>query len=279
MGFEPEGTAGLDYFPCRYGAAQGLFRGPGRSVTGAYLAFLGGINTFGRFIPQPYPALLESRLGLPCVNLARAQAGPEALLADPGLMRLAAGARAVVLELPGAANLSNRFYDVHPRRNDRVVRVHPLLRRLFPEVDVAEIHFTGHLLGRLRAAAPERFDHLAEALRSVWCARMEALLRALPGPVLLLWLADHAPCAQPVEWARAPALLTRAVIEALEPHAAGLIRAVPGGGAAADTAGMVFSRSEAALTAHVLPVAAHQEAARQLEAPLRRLLSADRLRA
>ncbi len=35
----------------------------------------------------------------------------------------------------GAQNLSNRFYAVHPRRNDRFLRASTLMKTIFREVD------------------------------------------------------------------------------------------------------------------------------------------------
>ena len=42
-----------------------------------------------------------------CVNFGLPNAGPDAFAADDGLLRLVQGARAVVLQIPAAMNLSN----------------------------------------------------------------------------------------------------------------------------------------------------------------------------
>ncbi len=48
------GQAALDYYPCRYGASKLLFRGPRRRLQGDYVAFLGGTETYGKFIETPF---------------------------------------------------------------------------------------------------------------------------------------------------------------------------------------------------------------------------------
>ena len=61
MAYEYAGEAALDYFPCRYGQSKLLFRGPRRRLEGAYVAAIGGTETYGKFVPDPYPALARMR--------------------------------------------------------------------------------------------------------------------------------------------------------------------------------------------------------------------------
>ncbi|HMO08578.1 MAG TPA: DUF6473 family protein [Paracoccaceae bacterium] len=193
MAYAYAGEGPLDYFPCRYGASRHVFRGPARDLALPFVAAMGGTETYGRFIPEPWPALVEAATGFRMVNLGLPHAGPDAFLADPGVMAVVARARAVVLQCPGAANLSNPFYAVHPRRNDRFLRALPPLVQLFPEVDFTHFHFTGHLLATLRGLSPQRFGTLAAGLRATWVARMQALVAAPGVPVVLLWMGDAPP--------------------------------------------------------------------------------------
>ena len=68
MTFPVAAHGALDYFPCRYGRSRVLFRGPKRPLDGPYVAFLGGTETYGRFIETPFPALVEPALGQACIN-------------------------------------------------------------------------------------------------------------------------------------------------------------------------------------------------------------------
>ncbi len=183
----------LDYFPCHYGTSSLLFRGPRRSLERPYIAFLGGNETYGKFIPDPYPDLVGEEVGFGSVNLGCSNAGLDVYMNEPDLLNIAAKAEAVVLQIVGAANLSNRFYTVHPRRNDRFLGATPHLKALFRDVDFTEFAFTRHLLLTLHSKSVERFEVVANELRATWLERMKQLLAALPSRTLLLWVANQAP--------------------------------------------------------------------------------------
>ncbi|MDQ2066405.1 DUF6473 family protein [Xinfangfangia sp. CPCC 101601] len=216
------GDRSLDYFPCHYGASRLTFRGPRRDLTGEYLAMLGGAETYGRLVPLPFAALLEKELGLPAANLACPNAGPDLYLGDRAALEVAAGARLAVVQLTGGHNISNRFYRVHGRRNDRFIAATPVLRALYRDVDFTEIHFTRHLLSVLAAKCDERFDLVLQELKTQWVQRMIEVLEQLPYRRLLLWLADHPPAEAGARWAGgAGTLIDREMIAALQPYANG----------------------------------------------------------
>jgi hypothetical protein len=209
---------GLDYFPCHYGKSRNTFRGPRKLLNADYVAFAGGTETFGRFLEYPFPALLQPLLGKACVNLGSIQAGPELYLSDLHTQLVMTGAECVVLQVMGAQNLSNRFYSVHPRRNDRFVKASDALRDLYPELDFTEYHFTGHLLRALRATHEARFRDVVSEAQAAWVARMRQLLTVLRGRVILVWVGSSPPpdqtwtlTGQNVPW------VTRSMIQELLP--------------------------------------------------------------
>lgn len=106
--------------------------------------------------------------------------GVDLHLADTALGERAATAWGFVLVLPPLGNLTNPYYQVHPRRNDRFVAARGSLKALYPEVDFAAFAFTGHALGTLAAACPERFALVRHALVEIWQRRMRQLLVMLP---------------------------------------------------------------------------------------------------
>lgn len=273
MTYEDRGAPALDYFPCRYGASRSVFRGPRQRLDGDYIAFLGGTETYGRFIPRPYPALVEDRLGLPCVNFGWVNAGPEAFLGDETVLAAAHDARAVVLQVPGAQNLTNRYYTVHPRRNDRFLRSSALMRKVFPETDFTEFHFTRHMLNALSAQG-DRYSILVAELQFAWVARMNALLSRIGRPVVLLWFAPRPPGgAGGAERHGDPLFVTTDMITALQPRPLALVDATPSAAALeAGTRGMVFAELEAPAAKEGLGPAAHAEAAEKLAAHLADLL-------
>lgn len=268
------GHGALDYSPCRYGASRVLFRGPRKALDGQYIAFLGGTETYGRFIKHPFPDLLEERLGARCVNFGVVNAGVDLYLNDPVVMGLVVGAHAKVVQVMGAQNMSNRYYSVHPRRNDRFLRASERLAMLYPEVDFTEFHFVRHMLGHLHDVAPERFAIVVDELRQAWIARMKNILTQIRGQVVLLWFSDHPiPEEATAPEARGPLFVTREMIEALRPRVSSLIEAIPSQVALTNgTQGMVYSDFDACAAEELLGPEAHREICEDLEPILRKML-------
>ena len=150
MAFVHAGDGALDYFPCHYGSSRLTFRGPRRDLSGEYLAMLGGTETYGRFVDRALCGTCgRGDLGIPVANLGCQNAGPDVYLADRPALEVAGAAHLAVLQLTGVTNMTNRYYTVHPRRNDRFIAATPLLRSIYRDVDFTEIHFTRHLMQAL----------------------------------------------------------------------------------------------------------------------------------
>lgn len=199
MSYVKAGHRPLDYQPCRYDGSPMTFRGPRAEFDQGFVLCLGGSETFGKFSPDPYPDLLAKRLGRQVVNMGAMNAGIDLMLHDPAIRDAVARAGVVVVQVPGAANLSNRFFSVHPRRNDRFVKASTMLRTVYREVDFTEFHFTRHMLTSLRRRSEDRFMIVVEELRAAWRARMALLLDRIGVPVHLLWLSRRAPGDDPVD--------------------------------------------------------------------------------
>ncbi len=270
MTYAFSGEGALDYMPCRYGRSRLLFRGPRRDVSGRYAVVLGGIESYGRYIPEPYPALLEAGLDLPVVNLGCPNTGPDAWLNDPAVMEIVSRAVVTVVQVPGAADLTNRLYTVHSRRNDRFLQASPVLQAIYRGVDFTDFSFTRHMLRSLFEAGPERFALVADELRSAWGARMTALLARVPGQKVLLWMADRPPGPRRDAPLGEPVLVDAAMLEGVAERADALVTVTPGAVAGwKGLEGMVFP-AMAEPAARGLPgVAAHQEVAAALRPVLR----------
>lgn len=275
MSYEKQGAPLLDYEPCKYGESRLMFRGPARDLSGDYVAFLGGTETYGKFLPRPFPRLVEERLGIDCVNFGQINAGLDAYLGDSTVLEAASGAALTVVQVMGANNLSNRFYTVHPRRNDRFLRASKLMQSLFYEIDFTEFHFTRHMLGALALRAPNRFATLIDELQRAWLARMALLLRRIGSPTVLLWFADHSPPAKctVIEAGRDPFAVDRWMIENLRTHVAGVVEVTASRGSLASATGdMIFTAFDAPAAQGMLGPAAHDVVAQQLTQNLRGLL-------
>ncbi|MFD1344561.1 DUF6473 family protein [Litorisediminicola beolgyonensis] len=265
-----DGRGGLNYDPCRYGKSRVAFRGPQADLDGRYLACIGSTATYGRFIPDPYPTLLGQALDLPVVNFGAVNAGLDLVLHDPSVLEIALSADAVVLQAMGAQNMSNRFYAVHPRRNDRFVKASRILTALYPEVDFSQIAFTRHLLDVLYATGRERFDFVVEELQTAWTARMLRLLDQFEGRAVLFWFADMAPPDKAMMPGEArhlnePVFVTRAMLAEAGTRALSVVQSVPKAGAGdTGTEGMVHSSFDALAAAEQIGPAGHAEAASAL---------------
>ena len=268
-----EGT--LDYFACRYGTSNLLFRGPRRSLDRPYIVFLGGNETYGKFIPDPYPDLVEEELGHGSVNLGCPNAGLDVYLNEPGLMEIASRAEVVVLQVMCAANLSNCFYTVHPRRNDRFLGATPLLKALFRDVDFTDFSFTRHMLFTLHAQSPDRFAVVVDELRATWLDRMTELMSRLPKRTILLWIADQPPqsAARCASLDQEPLLVDAEMMAAITPMARTYVEVISRPENRGQRLGnMAFAPTEAQAAASVPGPEVHRDASRLLSKALENAL-------
>ncbi len=267
MTYSRRGQAALDYDLCRYDGSKLEFRGPVRSLDADFVAFLGGTETFGKFIPMPYPDLVEHATGMTCVNFGWPNAGLDVFAHDAALLDCAARARLSVLQVPCAINMSNQFYTVHPRRNDRFLKPAGMLRDLFAEVDFTEFHFNRHMLSRLQNLSPKRFGFVMQELTEAWVNGMQGLLKQLNGPVVLLWFSARSPDEKvdQVDLASDPSLVNREMLEELKEDCLGWVEVCIGEEFRnLGTNGMVYTEKETAVAAKMLGPKAHEMAAEKL---------------
>ncbi|MTJ03808.1 MAG: hypothetical protein FH759_03805 [Sediminimonas qiaohouensis] len=264
----------LDYMPWRYADSKLVFRGPRRRLEGQYALFLGGTETYGRFIADPFPAIVERRSGLRCVNFGWPNAGVDAFAVDPDILYAASQAIVNVVQITGAHNVTNPFYSVHPRRNDRFVAASAALQRLYPEVDFMEFHFTRHMLGRLWQVSPDRYAQVRAAAQNSWVQKMRGVLHEIGSKTILLWISERR-ISQSLEsgckgeLASDPVFVTAQMIAMLRPYVARISEVVVSDDALAQgTEGMVFSASEAPAAAAMPGPLAHREVAEALVSPV-----------
>ncbi len=195
---------------------------------------------------------------MPCANFSVINAGVDFYLNDPSVLMATTEAKVTVIGIMGAQNLSNRFYKVHPRRNDRFIAPSKILQTLYKEVDFTDIHFTGHLLQKLAEKNPIRFDIVVEELKIAWIARMTSLLGRIKGKTVLLWAADHPPAdslglAAVDGMGPDPMFVDQAMVDAISPMATEVVECVVDRRAHdAAAKGMVYSMDEAG-TARLMP--------------------------
>jgi hypothetical protein len=264
----------IGYRPCRYGSSDVLFRGPRRSLDAPYIAFVGATETYGKFIQQPFAALVETATQRTCVNLGCVNGGIDVFVNDQSVMDICRDADLTVLQIMGANNLSNRFYSVHPRRNDRFVDASSVLKAIYSDVDFSEFSFTRHMLGALHDTSPQRFEIVVNELRQAWSARMKNLLGQIGKRVILLWFSDEALSDQdwsmrPSQLQTDPLFITASMVDELRPLVADVVVANPTAAALSEgVSGMVFPASQESMASEMMGVRCHQEASAHLIAAI-----------
>lgn len=263
-----EGRAeGLNYYPCRYDASRTVFRGPRVALDGPFTAVLGGSEVYGKYVEDPFTDQLAERTGRRVVNLGVMNGGLDVFVQDEALVRLASRAEVAVIQVMGAHNLSNRYYSVHPRRNDRFLKQSRLMNALFEDVDFSDFAFTRHMLTTLRKLSPDRFREIEAELSVAWVARMRLLLSRLPGRRILLWVEtgqDHGLGPE-------PPFVTLEMVQALEQSIDGVTRID-----VSDTFGeahlpeMTFPETGRTAALHALTPAGHVRVAEALARTVRR---------
>lgn len=251
-----------------------LVRGPRRDLEQPYLSFLGGSETYGKFVEKPFAGLTEAALGVACVNLGCLNAGVDAFVNDPDVLKIAKAGKFTVVEVMGAQNLSNRFYRVHPRRNDRFLEASALLKKIYSDVDFTEFHFNRHLLSTLHDVSPERFGVIRQDLQEAWVARMRLLLGKLGPRTALLWLRHECEdAAEVLDTSAAPFLVTRTMLDQLCGETACIIEIpVCVAGRAGELPDMQFGPLQAPAAEQMIGPATHSRIAKVLVKELSSLL-------
>lgn len=272
MSFGAQGEPSLDYLPCRYGNSKLLFRGPKRDLDESYIAFLGGSETYGKFVEAPFVKLLDAQLPVQCVNFGCLNAGVDVFYNDPFVPDAASRAKVTVIQVPPAQNMSNRLYTVHPRRNDRFVSATTMLSTVFPDVDFAGFHFNKHLLTHLRDLSPDRYRLVEQELAQAWVARMTSLLARISGRIILMWVSERRP-EDHEQFDVEPMHVTRDMLDKVQEHVTSYLEICLNRTDQDDGCiGMVFSDLEAPAAKEMIGVNAHTQIAAELEPVLRRML-------
>ncbi|OUS04433.1 hypothetical protein A9Q96_15945 [Rhodobacterales bacterium 52_120_T64] len=172
----------------RFGRSKQIFRGPKPDLGGGYLTFIGGSATFGKFVREPYPKLIENRIGTTCVNLGTPGAGPGFFLKDPVVLETCSRSIKCIVQVMDIAPLSNRMYEVYPRRNMRLRGVSAVLRSLYPQLDFADFRFVSAMIRKLKEVDGEAYEVVLAEQRSAWLARMLELLLDIETAKTLLWI-------------------------------------------------------------------------------------------
>lgn len=256
----------LEYYSYRFGRSGLVFRGPKPRLSSRYVAVIGGTETYGKFVAEPYPSQLEAVLGLPVANFGCMHASVDIFAKDEALLDTCRNADVTVIQIMGAANNSNRFYSVHPRRNDRFLKAAAPLRDLFPSADFADFNFTRHMLRTLAEHSPEAFETLRNEVRGAWTERMKYLIDRIGGRIVLLWMSNRRPDdAASAGLGDDPLFVDRAMLEDLRDDVFGIVEVIASDAARDEgLENKIFAPAEAQAAAEVPGPQFHLEAAMSL---------------
>lgn len=266
MSFEGQPN-GLEYYPCQYGGSRLTFRGPPVPLDGRYTAVIGGSEVYGKYVEDPFTDQLGEMTGRHVVNLGVMNAGVDVFARDEALLRVLAKAEVVVVQTTGAHNISNRYYKVHPRRNDRFLEASRVLTDLYRDVDFSDFSFTRHMLTTLRNKSRDRFAKVEAELETAWTARMKQLLLGIPGKRVLLHIED----ANDQGLGPEPSFVTVGMLAKLEGTFDKIVQCdVTGDCGKSQLDDMVFPETERASAMRMLSTDAHERIAVALARTVRR---------
>lgn len=265
MSFGIQGVSWIGEERCSYGESRLFCRGPEQNVEPPYFAFLGDNETFGRFVRHPFAAMVEKSTGHICVNLGCTNAGLDAFLQDEDILQIAAGAEVAVFQVMRPQNQSNKYYRVHPRRNDRFLLPTREMIRLYPEVDFTQFSFNNHLLLTLQDLSPVKFNSIVAELKRLWLEQMTTLVDRMPHPPVLLWLRYDGGKLPGAQSRLESTLVEDAMVEMLRPKLRKVVEIqVEPAGIAGEMNAMEYGPMQAPMASHMIGQATHYEIAETL---------------
>lgn len=200
-GYQARDYEVVDYQMYELAGTNLWFRGPAPSlVPGGYFTCIGAAQTFGCFCLEPYPALLEKRLGISALNLGYGGAGPEFFLRHPQLIEHINRGKFVIIQVMSGRSQSNSMFnsgglEYLTRRTDG--------RKMGANAAYAELlngpdRLRGVLprrLGRIlaRLAAMPRAKRIVTETQDNWTASYTRLLELIKVPTILLWFSKRVP--------------------------------------------------------------------------------------
>lgn len=222
----------VDYQGYRYGRSRQRFRGPKPDLSKPYMSFIGGSETYGKFVQHPYPSLVEEALDFTCANWGTPGAGPSFFLKDPVVLEACSNSRICVISVMGAVAMSNRLYSVFKRRNSRLLSTSESLKLLFPDMNLNEFRFAHNMARQMHRKNPANFKALELELRQAWVARMRELMDEIETTRVLLWMSERSPDEDEgpndsKAFVKHPAFVNRDMLETIAPMADLVIEYVP----------------------------------------------------
>lgn len=204
-----------------HGITNTSFRGPAVDRSKPYVACLGAAQTFGRFAPRPYPAILAERFGFQFLNLGVGAAGPLWFQA-PQYIDLANNSKFVILLVLSGRSESNSLFDNHESGGLMGVR----------KSDNRLMRFEEFIVELMETDSRDRVIEIIQETRASYVSNMITLMQRIYRPKVLFWFSKRTP-----EYGERfgsawellgdfPQLVNRKMIDMLRPYADNYVECV-----------------------------------------------------
>ena len=158
----------------------------------------------------------------PVANLGTAGAGPGFFLRDSMALEAASNAEVCVIQVMSARSLSNRMFQVRPKKNAQLSAVSKALSDLFPHVDFETFSYAHNMLNQIAEENPAKFIEVERELKTAWVARTRLMLESIHTKKILFWFSERAPNEEPAKSDRTsilkyPHYVDQAMLDAVTP--------------------------------------------------------------
>lgn len=189
----------VDYRMYQHDKSGLSFRGPKPVMKpGEYATCLGAAQTLGCFCEEPFPDLLQQRLGLEFVNFGYGGAGPRFYLRHKSLIDDVNRGKFAVIQVMSGRSEDNSLFQSNgleyliDRKSGERISADEAYRRLL--ADNAPRGLPAPLARAVRMFhAPKEVRQVLSETRANWLANYHELFEAITVPIVLLWISKRRP--------------------------------------------------------------------------------------
>ena len=224
-GYQNEDQNIIDYELWKIPGMGLSFRGPAFDIKpSGYFTAIGAAQTFGRFVPVPYPREIAQEIGLPCLNLGYSGAGPTFFTDRPPLIDLINQSRFAIVQVMSGRSVSNSCFTVQANQGLSA----PIWKGAHEPAAFAEQAYEEYLTHH----SVEEVMRLRAEIRVNYIEKMQQLMAAIRVPKVLLYWSTRKPnygdgVAHIGEyWGGLPHFVNQAVVDELKPLADAYVQVI-----------------------------------------------------
>ena len=112
-------------------------------------------------------------------------------------LEAASNAEVCIIQVMSARSLSNRMFQVRPKKNAQLAAVSKALSDLFLHVDFETFSYAHNILNQIAEEDGEKFIEVEKELKTAWVARTRLMLESIQTKKILFWFSERAPNEEP----------------------------------------------------------------------------------